>query len=88
MIEFSEKDYLQIRFADFFEQYGYEPFWEFDQLRKKFHSGFAAIQIRPTFYERSLMLEVKVGIRFYKVEEMVKEWYLGKHLSNHQTFKK
>ncbi len=78
MVDFSEKDYLNIRFADFFEEFNYSPFRAWNQYRKTFESGFVAAVILPTFYERSLMLEVNVAVRIHKVENIVNQFLPGR----------
>jgi|GEM_PF-1301766 len=78
MVDFSEKDYLNIRFTDFFEDFNYVPFKAWNQYRKTQVNGFTAAVILPTFYERSMVLEVNVAVRINKIESIVNQFLPGR----------
>jgi hypothetical protein len=82
MSDFSEQDYLNIRFTDFFEAFGYQPLHVWNQYRKPTNAGFQAVVVLPTWYEKSMMLEVNLAARIDAIEHIVNQFLPGR-LGNH-----
>lgn len=86
MAGFSEQDYLNIRFTDFFEACGYQPLYQWNQYRKKTLAGFQAVLVLPTWYEKSMMLEVNLAARIDAVEQIVNQFLPGRLGNQSQSF--